>query len=155
MTAIKELPTFQVPLQKLNLLLPNACVAEIIPYEPLQRVQETPDWFLGLLGWRGISVPVISFEMLTEERASFSLISVASASLVVVRTVSGSEELPYFAIVAQALPRLMRLSADQLFETPESNEVTEPMKVRVGEAIASIPDIAYVEQALAGVTYRT
>ncbi len=155
MTAIKELPTFQVPLQKLNLLLPNACVAEIIPYEPLQRVQDTPDWFLGLLGWRGISVPVISFEMLTDERANFSLISVASASLVVVRTVSGSEELPYFSIVAQALPRLMRLSGDQLFETSEPTEATELMKVRVGEEIASIPDIAYVEQALAEVNYRT
>jgi len=154
MAAIKELPTFQIPLQKTSLLLPNACVAEIIPYEPLQRIQDTPDWFLGLLGWRGIGVPVISFEMLSVARASFSLISVASASLVVVRTINGTDELPYFSIVAQALPRLIRTSSDQLFETQDQTEATELMKVRLGEEVAAIPNLESIEESLLEVSFR-
>ena len=50
---LNELPTFLVPLQKRSMLVPEATVAEIISYEPLQRVQNTADWFLGFLAWRG------------------------------------------------------------------------------------------------------
>ena len=70
-----KLSTYVVPLQKSNVLIPEITVAEVIPYEPLQRVQDTPDWFLGFLGWRGVQVPVASFEMLTIEKASFSLVT--------------------------------------------------------------------------------
>ncbi len=146
-----ELPTFVVPLQKSNLLIPNATVAEIIPYEPLQRVQDSPDWFLGNLGWRGVQVPVVSVEMLTVERGSFSLVSVASASLVVLKALGGREGLSFIAIVAQALPRLQRISEDMLFETGEEPTRTEVMRVRFGNDIVSIPDLDYVESCVAGV----
>ena len=145
---VSELPTYVVPLQKIKLLLPNPSVAEIIPYEPLQRVQETPDWFLGLLGWRGVQVPVVSVEMLTTARATFSLVSVSSACMVIVRGVTASEEVPYFAIVAQMLPHLIRLSAEALYETPEEPASTELARARLGEDIVAIPDIETIEKAV-------
>ncbi|MBD3646699.1 MAG: chemotaxis protein CheW, partial [Pseudomonadales bacterium] len=124
MTEVTEtndrIPAFQVSLQKHNLLIPEATIAEIIPYEPLQRVQETPDWFLGILGWRGIQVPVISFEMLTMARASFSLASVSSASLVILRALGGHDDLSYFVLVAQSAPRRSEVGADELFEVDEA-----------------------------------
>lgn len=140
-----EVPTFIVPLQKSNILVPNATVAEIIPYEPLQRVQDSPDWFLGFLGWRGVQVPVVSFEMLTVERGSFSLVSVSSASLVILKTLGGNEELRFFAIVAQALPRLVRITQDELFATDEMPNKTELARARYADDIVSIPDLDYVE----------
>ena len=146
-----EIPTFLVPLQKSNILVPNATVAEIIPYEPLQRVQDTPDWFLGLLGWRGVQVPVVSFEMLTVQRGSFSLVSVASASLVILKALGNREELRFFAIVAQALPRLVRITANELYVTDESPNRTELQRARYGDDIVSIPDLDYVESALSSV----
>jgi len=149
--AAVELPTFVVPLQKSNLLIPNATVAEIIPYEPLQRVQDSPDWFLGYLGWRGVQVPVVSFEMLTVQRGSFSLVSVASASLVVLKAVGGREGLDFIAIVAQALPKLHRITDEQLFETGEPTTRTELHKVRFGNEIVSIPDFDYLEWSVAQV----
>jgi len=128
--------------------LPQAAVAEIIPYEPLQRLEDTPDWFLGLLGWRGVQVPVTSFEMLTVERASFSLVSVSSASLVVVKGLSNQNELPYHAMVAQTAPRLVELVEEMLFETGETPEKTETDRVRFEDEIISIPDLDYVETAI-------
>lgn len=151
--AVKELPTFLIPLQKSNILLPNATVAEIIPYEPLQRTQNTPDWFLGMLGWRGIQVPVISFEMLTVARASFSLISVSSASLVVCRAISGQEKLSYFALVAQAAPRLMRLNPEELAESTEQPDPTEILRARLDGKPVSIPDLDFIEQSILAVDY--
>ncbi|MCH7742029.1 MAG: chemotaxis protein CheW [Proteobacteria bacterium] len=142
------LPTYIIAMQKQGILLPQSTVAEIIPYEPLQRVEGTPDWFLGLLGWRGVQVPVSSFEMLTVERASFSLASVSSASLVVIRGLNNQEDLPYHAMVAQTRPRLVELTAEMLFETGEVPEKTETARIRFEDDIISIPDLDYVEAAI-------
>ena len=142
------LPTYVVSMQKQVILLPQAAVAEIIPYEPLQRVEDTPDWLLGLLGWRGVQVPVASFEMLTVKRASFSLVSVSSASLVIIKGLSGQDELPYHATVAQTAPRLVALTAEMLFETGEVSAKTEISRVRFEDEIISIPDLDYVEAAI-------
>ncbi len=145
---IEELPTYLIPLQKNNILLPGSTVTEIIPYEPLQRIQNSPEWFLGILSWRGVQVPVISFEMLTNARASFSLMSVSSASLIVCVTLSGQEEIPYFALVAQALPRLMRLTAEELQESEEETVATELMRIQLNGQPAIIPDLDYIEASL-------
>lgn len=142
-----EVPAYLVALQKSSLLLPSTMVAEIIPYEPLQRVEDSPDYLLGLLSWRGEQVPVVSFEMLTVERGSFSLVSVASASLIVVKTVSGGA-LPFYALVAQALPRLVRVSEDELFDTGEATEPTEVVRAGYTDQLVSIPDIDYIEATL-------
>lgn len=108
MSEPKQLEVYVLAMQKQAVILPGDVVAEIIPYEPLQRIGDTPDWFLGLLGWRGIQMPVVSFEMLTVERASFSLVSVASASLVIIRGNTDQALLPFYALVAQTPPQHMK-----------------------------------------------
>ncbi|MEX0942994.1 MAG: chemotaxis protein CheW [Pseudomonadales bacterium] len=143
-----EIPTFILPLQRSNLLVPNATVAEIIPYEPLQRMQDSPDWFLGFLGWRGVQVPVVSFEMLSVKRGSFSLVSVSSASLVILKALGGNPELRFFAMVAQALPRLVRIKENELFETGEDSGETELQKVRYADEIVSLPNLDYIESSI-------
>ncbi|MFT7549212.1 MAG: chemosensory pili system protein ChpC [Candidatus Azotimanducaceae bacterium] len=148
-----EIPVFSVSLQKSSILIPNASVAEIIPYEPLQRVPDTPDWFLGFLGWRGVQVAVVSLEMLTQKRASFSLVSVSSASIVILRAISGEDDFKYLAIVAQSLPRLIRVTPDELFETGDSVERTELIKARYGDEVFAIPDIDFVESEIRRVAY--
>lgn len=153
MASIEPLASFVIPLQKSNLVLPNAAVAEIIPYEPLRRVPDTPDWFLGFLSWRGVQVPVASFEMLTVERASFSLVSVASANLVILRTLGESGTFRYMALVAQTLPRLVRVAPDDLFSTDEAAEKTELVRARYGDEMVSIPDLDYIEAEIREVAY--
>ncbi len=148
-----ELAAFVISLQKSNILVPNASVAEIIPYEPLQRIPDTPDWFLGFLGWRGVQVAVTSLEMLTVERASFSLVSVSSASIVILRALSGEDDFKYLAIVAQELPRLVRISENELFETFEEVAKTELLKTRYGDEVLAIPDIDYVESEVRRIAY--
>jgi chemosensory pili system protein ChpC len=143
-----EVPTFVVPLQKSNILVPKASVAEIIPYEPLQQIPDTPDWFLGFLRWRGVQVPVASFEMLTKERASFSLVSVSSASLVIVKVLGVQDDFSYMAIVAQQAPELVTMTAAQLFETGDPVEKTELVKARYADQNISIPDLDYIESEI-------
>ena len=135
-------------MQKQAVILPGDVVAEIIPYEPLQRIGDTPDWFLGLLGWRGIQLPVISFEMLTVERASFSLVSVASASLVIVRGNTDQTLLPFYALVAQTHPAAHEVIDEMLVNTGGTVERTEVAKVRFNNDVLSVPNLNYLEEAL-------
>jgi chemosensory pili system protein ChpC len=144
----EQLEVYVLPMQKQAVILPGDAVAEIIPYEPLQRIEDTPDWFLGLLGWRGIQVPVVSFEMLTVERASFSLVSVASASLVIVRGNTDQPSLPFYALVAQTYPVAHEITGEMLFETGDTIERTEIAKVRFNNDVLSVPNLDYLEAAL-------
>ena len=146
-----QVSIYLVALQKQGLALPESTVAEVIPYEPLQRVQDTPDWFLGLLSWRGEQVPVASFEMLTVERASFSLVSVASASLVVIKGLNDEADLPFYALVSQTAPQLVMVEDEMLFATPEAVARTERAKVRFENDIVSIPDLDYIEASFRNV----
>ena len=143
-----QLSVFVIRMQKQGVILPSAAVAEIIPYEPLQRIEETPDWLLGLLGWRGVQVPVVSFEMLTVERASFSLVSVASACLVVVRGTEDQKSLPYYALVSQTSPEPHEITQEMIFETGEAVQRTETSRVRFHDDVLSVPNLDYVEAAL-------
>ena len=148
MSEPEQLEVYILEMQKQAVILPGDVVAEIIPYEPLQRMEDTPEWFLGLLGWRGIQVPVVSFEMLTVERASFSLVSVASASLVIVRGDTDQALLPFYALVAQTHPVPHRVTDEMLFETGDAIERTEIAKVRFNNDVLSVPNLDCLEAAL-------
>ena len=143
-----QIDVYMIRMQKQGVILPAETIAEIIPYEPLQRLEDTPDWLLGLLAWRGVQVPVVSFEMLTVERASFSLVSVASASLVILRGTADQSSLPFYAIVSQTKPHRFSVSDEMMFETGEPLERTELTRVRFNEDIVSVPNLDYVEAAI-------
>ena len=144
----EQLEVYILEMQKQAVILPGDVIAEIIPYEPLQRMEDTPEWFLGLLGWRGIQVPVASFEMLTVERASFSLMSVASASLVIVRGDTDQALLPFYALVAQTHPVAHEIIDEMLLGTEGTIQRTEIAKVRFNNDVLSVPNLGYLEEAL-------
>lgn len=142
------LDVYVLQMQKQGVMVPADAVAEIIPYEPLQRIDDAPDWFIGLLGWRGIQIPVVSFEIMSIERASFSLVSVASASLVVMRGVLDQQQLPFYAIVSQTFPEAYEINPELIIETGEDTEKTEVCRVRFQNEMLAIPDVEFVENSL-------
>lgn len=146
--ADEELKVYVLQMQKQGVMIPADAVAEIIPYEPLQRIEDAPDWFIGLLGWRGIQIPVISFEIMSVERASFSLVSVASASLVVMRGIADQKKMPFYAIVSQTFPAEHNINPELIIETGEETEKTEVCRVRFRNEMLAIPDVEFLENAL-------
>ena len=61
---IEELYSLLVPLASERLIVPRACVAEVVRYSPAEPVKEAPAWFLGHFPWNGRELPLISFEAL-------------------------------------------------------------------------------------------
>ena len=52
-----------VPLTDMNLVLPNTCIAEVINFQKPEPVEKAPEWLIGTVVWRGLRIPVVSFEV--------------------------------------------------------------------------------------------
>ena len=60
----EELYSMLVPLHQHRLIVPRACVAEVVRYIPGEAVAGEPDWLRGRLAWNDLELPLISFEEL-------------------------------------------------------------------------------------------
>jgi chemosensory pili system protein ChpC len=57
-----ELYSLLVPLAGERLIVPRACVAEVIGYQTPAEMNNAPPWYVGVVSWSGRNVPVVSFE---------------------------------------------------------------------------------------------
>ncbi|KPW95884.1 CheW domain protein, partial [Pseudomonas syringae pv. cerasicola] len=51
-----------LPLSDRHLLLPNVAVAELIDYQDCSAEPGAPEWYLGPISWRELTLPLLSFE---------------------------------------------------------------------------------------------
>ena len=143
---LTELSCVLIPLDGAHLLLPNISVAEILPWRRVKALNDGPDWCLGLLGWRGETIPVVRFEVLnggdnTARRAGRCMIVMNRA-----RTANG---LPFYAIAAEGLPRMLQLTADDLSNESGRLGPAESVAVRLGTESAVIPNLDFLESQIA------
>jgi len=136
-----------LPLNGEVMILPNAAVAEIIPYTTPEPVQRAPAWFLGLLTWRERRLPLISFESASEGEAGRVQ---ANSRIAVLNTLNGSRQLPYIAVLTQGLPSLqiVRPNSIQYADKPSSQRQSIQAYVNMGGTAAIIPDIDDLEARL-------
>lgn len=136
-----------IPLTDMNLVLPNTCIAEVINYSEPMPVDNAPDWFLGNLLWRGITIPVVSFEAANEVPSA----GISKATrIAVLNGVSGNEKLSFYGVVVQGIPRLAALEQEEIQEKVNS-DVTLPYalsQTEIADQDAVIPDQVKIEQLL-------
>jgi chemosensory pili system protein ChpC len=127
-----------------RLLLPNANVAEVISYSEPERVENAPDWLLGVARWRGWRLPVLSFPQLVGWPSEAAQLG---AKVAVLKALGGNPRLPYFAIVSLGFPRLVSVSRERLLPVEDMREhpLGVQARVQLGEDIAVIPDLMTVE----------
>jgi chemosensory pili system protein ChpC len=136
-----------IPLAGKQLLMPNALVAEVVNYQAPQPIEDAPAWLKGNMGWRGEILPVVSMEALMQIPESALG---HKARIVVCNTTGGNARLPYLGVIAQSIPRLVRITRDNL-EPADEDGLQAPGSVagvRIAGEEASIPDLDALEQAL-------
>lgn len=134
-----EIRSVMVPLTAVDLLIPNATVAEVVGYSEPEPVPDAADWLLGTVLWQGWQVPVISFSSLIEKADTES---VQNARLCVTKSLIGNERMPYIGILAQGHPRLATITEDNLIEiSTEGNPIGVAGVVEVDGREAVIPDL--------------
>jgi chemosensory pili system protein ChpC len=136
-----------LPINNEIILLPNAAVAEIIPYATPENVHGAPDWFLGQLVWRERRLPLISFESASDGVAGKVH---ANCRIAVLNTLNGNRQLPYIAILTQGLPSLqiVRPNNIQFADKPSAQRQSIQAYVNLGGTAAIIPDIDDLETRL-------
>lgn len=106
-----EIRGLLVPLKVDHLLLPNAMVAEVVNYQAPEPIQGAPAWLKGCVAWRGEIVPLVSVEPL----AGLAENALGHRARIVVCTSLGEgSRLTYFGLMAQAIPRLVRITSTSL-----------------------------------------
>ncbi len=148
----KEIRCVLIPQSESWTLLPNAAVAEVISVIPYKKKEEGPPWLLGTIEWREQTVPLILFEGLLE----IPLNRIPErAKIVVLNTVNGNTNLPYIAIVSQAIPRLAKISVGNLKKVPAAPKRVAILDwVQVNNYITFIPDLDYLERSVYKVCFR-
>lgn len=130
--------------QQQQLLLPNVSVAEVVGYQAPVKQSGKPEYFLGYVTWRGINIPLISFELANSQE--MSTIS-SSARIVVINSIGDKHEsLPFFGIVTQGIPRLVKVANDLIKPMKGKMNKAELSLVKLDGEEAIIPDLAYLEK---------
>lgn len=144
MANTSQISSLLLPVNGRNLLLPNTSVAEIIDYVPPVPVQGAPDWFLGHVQWRGVRLPVLSFDAANGSEAGPAS---ARARIAILNTIGPQRQrLPFLAIVTQGIPRLIKVQEEEISrQDGEQPGQAEQVRVRISGEEATIPNLEFLE----------
>ncbi len=149
---IAEVYSLLIPLADSRLLVPRACVAEVIGYQIPAPMENAPPWYLGVVNWNARSVPLASFE----GAIAMPMPPASSRSRIVVfHAMAGRIEAGYLGVVSQGFPQLVRVSND-VVRPDHSRSFADRMpvlcQVRMSNETPMIPDLERLEIMLADET---
>lgn len=140
-----EISCVLIPMNGGPLLLPNVCVAEILPWRRIKTHADLPDWCLGILAWRGAEVPVVSFDCINNQDLHDDG---AGRCMVVMNRTRLADGIPFYAFAATELPRMMQLADGDLSSVPGRLKRAEVAAVQLGTETAIIPNLEVVERSV-------
>ncbi len=149
---VSEIYSLLVPLVDGRLIVPRACVAEVIGFQPPAEMAGAPPWYLGTVPWNGRSIPLVCFEGTCGQ----GIPPATGRSRIVVFHCLGSRvEGGYFGLVSQGFPQLVRVSSDVVRPDntrsfPERHPVI--CQVRMINEVPLVPDIEMLEEMIADET---
>ncbi len=144
----QDITSLLVPLAGRTLLLPTVSVAEMAIYKEPSSVPDTPDWFLGFFQWRGLAIPLLSFEVLNGETSPGTR---PKSRVAVLNSTGISADLPFIALLTQGIPRLARVTAEEITRDDNGQcKAFETLHVSLAGEKAVIPDVAALEQVYLG-----
>lgn len=141
----RELVTaLQLRLADRTLLVPNTAVAELVgQLHPLPAPAAGP--VLGSLEWRGLTLPLLSFERLAGNPQALPDSKVRLVVLNSLRPVQGQS---FYALVIREIPRTLTLDQQLAADAQAQLQPFELAAVRLEGQALRIPDLAAVEQWL-------
>lgn len=144
---IDEVSCMLLPLKDKQLLLPNVSVAEIVPFSHLLTTASSQSWILGRIEWRGITLPVVCYEMLNQHNAPAPN---PNARFAIINGVGNHPNLPFYAVLIQGIPRQARIQEADIQTVEALNQgAYDAQAVSIGQdESAMIPDLDKVEEAL-------
>lgn len=144
---VEELYSLLVPLDEARLIVPRACVAEVVGFTQPQPLADAPPWLVGSIEWNGRRLPVVSFEL----AAGYPAPAQAGRTRVVVfNAATGELKPPYFGVLTQGFPQLVRVNPEVLSTDDETFAEDGPIicRIRMLNEFPLIPDLERLEHMI-------
>lgn len=107
----EELYSLLVPLFEERLIIPRACVAEVVRYVAPSHREGSENWMLGTINWNGRHLPVVAFEGVIGKDIPAPT---GRTRVVVFYSSTGKIKAGHFGIITQGFPQLVRVNRDVL-----------------------------------------
>lgn len=149
---LTEIYSLLLPLTEGRLIVPRACVAEVIAFATPVEMAGAPAWYLGSINWTGRIVPLISFEA----ACGLPIPPVSGRSRIVIFHCLGTDlEVGCFGVLSQGFPQLIRVTTD-VIRPDNSHAIPErwPVicQVRMMNEAPYVPDLERIEKLIADET---
>ncbi|HSN53010.1 MAG TPA: chemotaxis protein CheW [Woeseiaceae bacterium] len=148
-TQADELYSLLVPLAGERLIVPRACVAEVVRFTAPKQEAGAHHWMLGTVNWNGRDLPVVSFEGTMGKDVPAAT---GRTRIVVFTASTGQLKTGYFGVITQGFPQLVRVNRDVLqFDSSEGWPGDAPVlcRVKMINEFPLIPDLERMEAMLA------
>ena len=145
----EELYSLLIPLSEDRLIVPRACVAEVVRFTAPEHEAGAHAWMMGSVTWNGRSLPVASFEGALGKDVP---VTTGRTRIVVFYAHTGHLKTGYFGVLTQGFPQLVRLNEDVLqLHTTEGWPKDAPVlcRVKMINEFPLIPDLEKLEAMLA------
>lgn len=145
-----ELYSLLVPLREGRLLLPRACIAEVVRYHPPQPLAGAPGWLRGLVSWNDHRIPVVSFEELLGQDAGEpgGRTRIAVIQGITDRLANGA-----FGLMTEGFPQLVRVTRQVMEPVERHPSWPDPgpviCQIRMINEQPLIPDLESIETLIA------
>jgi chemosensory pili system protein ChpC len=144
----EELYSLLIPLSEDRLIVPRACVAEVVRFGKADVVQGGEAWMVGSVNWNGRALPVVSFEgMIGKDIPA----PTGRTRIVVFYSTSGMLKSGYFGVLTQGFPQLVRVNRQVLrLDSVDGWADSAPVlcKVKMINEYPLIPDLARIESMI-------
>ena len=147
--ATEELYSLLIPLADERLIVPRACVAEVVRFTKSEEDAGAHDWMVGKVGWSGRELHVVSFEgAIGKDKPAVT----GRTRIVVFYASTGQLKAGFFGVLTQGFPQLVRVNRDVLqLHTAEGWPPGAPVlcRVKMINEFPLIPDLERLEEMLA------
>lgn len=140
-----EVVSLVIPMQGMGLLVPNAMVAEIVPFAGMEAKTKGPDWLLGEVQWRGQKLPLMSFESANGEGM---VLPRPGSRFAVLNAITGAGGRQFYAILVHGNPTKAEFAPGSLEPVEGPDALAVKAYVRYQDAILRIPDPDVLEPLL-------
>ena len=147
--ASQELYSLLIPLSEDRLIVPRACVAEVVRFTAPEQEAGAHDWMMGSVNWNGRQLPVVSFEGALGKDVPPST---GRTRIVVFYANTGQLKTGHFGVLTQGFPQLVRVNEDvlQLHSTDDwPKDAPVLCRVKMINEFPLIPDLERLEAMLA------
>ena len=141
--ADQELYSLLIPLVEERLIVPRACVAEVVRYTPPAHRDGQQNWMLGTVTWNGRELPIVAFEGTIGRDIPAPT---GRTRVVVFHGSTGRVRSGFFGVLTQGFPQLVRVNEEVLkLDSTEGWPEEAPVLCRV-KMINEFPLIPNLER---------